>query len=118
MNLEKFASHAVKAQAAVDKIIAEHTSPATAGASPGTAPGAGELATTRPRSEPALKSVNSMPFINRTNIRNFLLEHAKATRPHNKFNRVSEETLRDIHESVRQMLIARVHRTPSKGRTM
>jgi|GEM_PF-4512122 len=65
-----------------------------------------------------LKSVNSMPFINRTAVRNFLLEHAKATRPHNKFRRVSEETLRDIHEAVRQMLIARVHRTPSKGRTM
>jgi len=65
-----------------------------------------------------LKRVNSMPFINRSAVRNFLLEHATATWPHNKFKRVSEDTLRDIHEAVRQMLIARVHRTPSRGRTM
>lgn len=120
MNLDQFASRGLKAQAAVDKLI----SPETTGASQ--SPGAGEPGTARPRSRQTgrsalpvpLKSVNSMPFINRTAVRNFLLEHAAATRPHNKFQRVSEETLRDIHEAVRQMLIARVHRTPSRGRTM
>lgn len=127
MNLEKFASRGLKAQKAVDQIIADDISPAPELAGVGGGASAGRAETAAPRSrqaagghdeEPALKSMNSMPFINRTAVRNFLLEHAQATRPHNKFRRVSEETLRDIHESVRQMLIARVHRTPSKGRTM
>jgi hypothetical protein len=75
--------------------------------------------TARPRSsKQELKALNSMPFINRRAVRDFLLEHAKGTRPFNKFNRVSEETLREIHEAVRQMLMARVHRAPSKGRTL
>jgi hypothetical protein len=54
MNIEKFASRGLRAQAAVDLIISrgENTSPARilAGASPSPGTRAGELATTRPRS--------------------------------------------------------------------
>jgi hypothetical protein len=113
MNPEQFASRGLKAQRAVDEVL--NNLPA---ADPTAGVAARQGAGGDDDSTPRLKSLNSMPLINRTHVRNFLLEHARATRPHNKFNRVSEETLRDIHEAVRQMLIARVHRTPSKGRTM
>jgi hypothetical protein len=133
-HLENFASRGLKAQTAVDKVLKNlpASDPNAGGSQDATA---GRLETTAPRvladghhgggagETPAvpgekLKALNSMPLINRTHVRNFLLEFARATRPANKFNRVSEETLREIHEAVRQMLMARVHRTPSKGRTM
>ena len=136
-DLEHFASRGLKAQETVDQILnGERSQSAATKRLPAVGPAGGSEPTpgrgaeaAAPRSSArearagapgaaALHRLNSMPFINRTAVRNFLLEHARATRPHNRFRRVSEETLREIHESVRQMLIARVHRTPSKGRTM
>jgi len=117
MNIEQFASRGLKAQAAVDNVLNNLPARDVAGIAEN-GPGAGRNDESAPRSQEKLKALNSMPFINRSAVRHFLLEHAKATRPHNKFTRVSEETLREIHESIRQMLMARVHRTPSKGRTM
>ncbi len=77
-------------------------------------PGEGEQSS-RP-SRPA--SLNPTRFLNRSEVRMFLLEHAKATRPANNFQRVSEEMLISINEAVRAIMVGRVHRAPSKGRTL
>ncbi len=65
----------------------------------------------------ATRGINPTPFINRSAVKTFLLEYAEHNRAH-KFRRVSLETLRDINESVRQLMIARVRRLPSKGKTI
>lgn len=56
------------------------------------------------------------PFINRSAVRRFLLERAES-RAH-KFERVSEDTLRQINELVRSWCINHVARFPSKGKTL
>lgn len=67
--------------------------------------------------EGELKAINPTPFINRTAVKNFLLEHAAATRAH-KYQRVSLETLRDINNAVRAVMISKVRTLPSKGKTI
>ncbi len=63
------------------------------------------------------RALNPTRFICRTEVRSFLLECAEANRSH-KFSRVSEETLVEINEHVRALLIAKVRRLPSKGKTI
>jgi len=64
-----------------------------------------------------LRGLNPTRFLCRSEVRKFLLQHAERTRSH-RFSRVSEETLVEINEAVRQILIARVGRLPSKGKTI
>ncbi len=63
------------------------------------------------------RALNLTRFLCRSQIRDFLLHHARETRAH-EFTRVSEETLIEINEQVRLFLIARVRRLPSKGKTI
>jgi len=63
------------------------------------------------------RTLNPTVFINRAAVRDFLLEQAKATRAH-KFDRVSADTLQELNEFVRSWCIVRVHRLPSKGKTI
>jgi hypothetical protein len=62
-------------------------------------------------------ALNPTRFLNRTECRNFLLQFAAQNRAH-KFSRVSEETLRDINEAVRSVMISKVKALPSKGKTI
>lgn len=94
--LENFVANGQAAQTAVDRLV---TSAATSSAA------------TKPR------ALNPTRFLCRSEVRNFLLEYARANR-HHKFTRVSEETLIDINEAVRRVMIDRVHRLPSKGETI
>lgn len=64
-----------------------------------------------------LRALNPTRFLCRSEVRKFLLEHARSTRTH-KFDRVSEETLVAINERVRAVMIEQVHRLPSKGKTI
>ena len=61
--------------------------------------------------------MNKTPFINRSEVKKFLLEYSTTNKYH-KFTRVSEQTLIDISESVRQKCIAHVRSFPSKGKTL
>jgi len=61
--------------------------------------------------------INRTRFLNRAQVRRFLLDWAKGTRAH-KFTRVSEETLITINELVRQWCVNHVRRLPSKGKTI
>jgi hypothetical protein len=63
------------------------------------------------------RALNPTRFLCRSEVRKFLLEHAKATRTH-KFERVSEATLIEVNESLRQFLVKTVQRLPSKGKTI
>lgn len=63
-------------------------------------------------------SLNPTRFLNRSEVRRFLLEHAATSRPANKFSRVSKGTLRDLNERVRGLMFGLVHRAPSRGRTL
>lgn len=65
-----------------------------------------------------LRAVNVTPLLNRSAVRNFLLEFARSARPFNKFNRVSEETLLSVNNGVRMYCQNHVRRMPSKGRTL
>jgi len=62
-------------------------------------------------------SVNPTPLVNRTHVREFLLEEARRTRAH-KFTRVSEDTLIAVNAQVRQHLVSIVRQLPSKGQTI
>ncbi len=62
-------------------------------------------------------SLNCTRFLNRSAVREFLLEHAKQTRAH-KYTRVSEETLIEANEVVRQWVVRKVSSLPSCGRTI
>ncbi|MGO8839485.1 MAG: hypothetical protein ACLP7I_12140 [Limisphaerales bacterium] len=61
--------------------------------------------------------VKPTPFLCRSAVRKFLLEHAGKTRAH-KFNRVSEDTLLAINELVRRHCVTIVSQLPSKGKTI
>jgi hypothetical protein len=63
------------------------------------------------------RTLNPTPFLCRAAVRSFLLEHAEATRAH-KFARVSGQTLQEINEEVRLLLMRRVRQLPSKGKTI
>lgn len=95
-----FVRNGQAAQAAVDKVIS------------GVAGDSRELVA--PKARPA--SLNPTRFLNRSEVREFILETAK-TRAH-KFTRVSEETLVHINEVVRTACIGVVKRAPSKGKTL
>jgi len=97
MELETFVSRGLKAQSEVDEIIATH-------------------ATNGTNNRPA--SLNPTRFLNRAEVRKFLLAHAAATRPANRFSRVSEMTLVDLNEKLRALMTGFVHRAPSRGRTL
>jgi hypothetical protein len=79
------------------------------------APGAG--ARPLPAAPDVARSLNPTPFLNRAAVRQFLLDFAKANRAH-KFERVSAETLLEVNEAVRHILMAKVRQLPSKGRTI
>jgi hypothetical protein len=63
------------------------------------------------------RALNPTPFLCRSECRAFMLEFAAANR-HQKFSRVSEEALREINEAVRSLMMAKVRRLPSKGKTI
>lgn len=94
--LESFVANGQAAQKEVDRLV---TSAATSSAA------------TKPR------ALNPTRFLCRSEVRKFLLEFAREVR-WQKFERVSEQTLIDINEQVRQLLISRVKRIPSKGKTI
>jgi hypothetical protein len=64
-----------------------------------------------------LKSLNATPFLCRAKVRKFLLEQAARTRAH-KYTRVSEQTMIEANEVVRQWCISRIGRMPSMGKTL
>ncbi len=70
-------------------------------------------------SEPARASrgPSKTPLINREHVRSFLLDLAKRQRSH-KWDRVSEQTLVTINETVRAWCVAHVAKFPSKGKTL
>jgi len=57
------------------------------------------------------------PLLNRSAVRQYLLDQAKKTRAH-KYTRVSEDTLIAANEHLRQWLNARVRQMPSMGKTL
>lgn len=61
--------------------------------------------------------VNPTPFINRSQVRRFLLEYSRTHRAH-KWSRVSEQTLISISEQARLACIMHVNRMPSSGKTL
>ena len=61
--------------------------------------------------------MKTTPFLCRAQVRKFLLEQAAKTRAH-KYTRVSEQTLIEINERVRQMCISKVTCLPSMGKTI
>lgn len=67
---------------------------------------------------PAPRTLNPTPLLCRSAVREFLLDAAKAHRPFNKFNRVSEETLIAANAMLRQWCVSRVKAMPSKGKTL
>ena len=69
-------------------------------------------------SDEKLGSVNPTPLLNRTAVRDFLLEVAKDQRPFNKFTRVSEDTLIRANAVVRSFCVTHVRGMPSKGQTL
>ncbi len=64
-----------------------------------------------------LRALNPTRFLCRTEVKKFLKECARANRTH-KFTEVSAQTLVEINEQVRALLVARVQRLPSKGKTI
>ena len=60
----------------------------------------------------------NLPLINRTQVREYLLDTAKQNRPSNKFTRVSEETLIAAEAYLRAWCVSRVHKTPSRAKTL
>lgn len=64
------------------------------------------------------RSCNPTRLICRSEVRAFLLAAAERSRPYNGFTRVSEQTLLEANAALRQWLLARVHRSPSRGRTL
>jgi hypothetical protein len=98
MSLQTFIANGLAAQRAVDEVIADSQSPSANG-------------TARAR------TLNPTCFLNREACRDFLLEQAAGTR-HHKFERVSSETLHQVNEVVRQIMIGTVRRLPSKGKTI
>lgn len=69
----------------------------------------------RPTSKP--RALNPTRFLCRSEVREFMLDFARRYRTHS-YTRVSEETLIEVNEAVRQLMIARVRRLPSKGKTI
>lgn len=79
-------------------------------------PGEGDVAASQSvASKP--RALNPTRFLCRSEVRDFLLAYARENRTH-KFTRVSEETLTTINEQVRTLLIDRVKRLPSMGKTI
>ncbi len=63
-------------------------------------------------------TLNPTPLLNRSAVREFLLEAAQRHRPFNKFSRVSEDTLVAINAELRAICVSRVKQMPSKGVTL
>jgi hypothetical protein len=63
-------------------------------------------------------ALNTTPLICRSKVRELLLDTARRERPFNKFNRVSEDTLRQANEVLRAWCVQHVKRMPSKGQTL
>lgn len=64
-----------------------------------------------------LCSSNPTPFLNRAEVKRFLLEFAAHNRAH-KFTRVSAETLVKLNEAVRSAAISHIKSLPSAGKTI
>jgi len=64
-----------------------------------------------------VRSINPTPFINRANVKKFLLEHTARTRAH-KYTRVSMDTMIEANEVIRRWAVSKVAALPSKGKTI
>lgn len=62
--------------------------------------------------------VNPTALLCRAAVREFILDAAQKHRPFNKFRRVSNDTLIAANMMLRQWLIERVKKAPSKGVTL
>jgi len=59
----------------------------------------------------------TMSLLNKTSARKFIIDYAKATRGH-PFNKVSNQFINEVEASLRNIITAKIHRHPSKGKTL
>jgi len=62
-----------------------------------------------------IQHINPTPFLCKSAVREFLLGQARRTRAH-KYTRVSEQTLIEANEHLRQWMVLRIARLPSMGK--